>query len=72
MICDYARLRFLCIFRESDLIFNRQAQPADDLPMYLGRQSTVLRRKDSSKNIMEELRFRRKSLKRSGVGDHRK
>ena len=23
---------------ESDLIFNRQAQPADDLPMYLGRQ----------------------------------
>lgn len=49
-----------------------KAQPADDLPMYLGRQSTVLRRKDSSKNIIEELRFKRKSLKRSGVGDHRK
>lgn len=49
----------------------KQAQEADELPMYLGRQSMLLRRKGSSKKIMEELKFKQKSLRRSAVGGFR-
>jgi len=44
-------------------------QQAEELPVYLGRQSMILRRQGSSKRIMEELRVKQKSLRRSGYRD---